>query len=143
MKKKRRLGLILAIVIPVGVLLSIALCIVGYYSRAIEVIDGFIHVANFESNIADSYNPDYIDYDDLVRLRVVDDDFDITGSSFRSTDNHKIKKLSVNSADFEVFYMIKKYESNGTINYNGHWVVRMEFVDFDWRVVEVEKSSDG
>ena len=143
MKKKRLLGLILAIVIPVGVLLSIVLCIVGYYSRAIEVIDGFIPVANFESNIADSYNPDYIDYNDLVRLRIVDDDFNITGSSFRSTDKHKIKKLSVNSAEFEVFYMIKKYESNGTINYNGHWVVRMEFVDFDWRVVEVEKSSDG
>ena len=143
MKKKRLLGLILAIVIPVGVLLSIVLCIVGYYSRAIKMIDGFIHVANFESNIADSYNPDYIDYDDLVRLRIVDDDFNITGSSFRSTDKHKIKKLSVNSADFEVFYMIKKYESNETISYNGHWVVRMEFVDFDWRVVEVEKSSDG
>ena len=142
MKKKKRLRLILSICIPIGVLLSVVLCIVGYYSRGVEVIDGYLRIANSPSDIDKDYNPDIIDYDDLVRLRIVDDDTRIADNSFRLSTRHKIRNLSIDSVDYEVSFTITCFGPE-EVSYSGHWIVRMEFVDFRWRVAEVENLAQG
>ena len=142
MKKKKRLRLILAICIPLGVLLSVALCLVAYYYRGVEVINGYLGIANSSYDISDHYNPDIIDYDDLVRLRIVDDDTRIADNSFRLSTRHKIRNLSINSVDYEVSFTITCFGPE-EVSYSGHWIVRMEFVDFRWRVAEVENLAQG
>lgn len=143
MKKKKRVGLILAICIPLGVLFSVVMCIVGYYYRGVEVINGYLRIANSPYDISDNYNPDIIDYDDLVRLRIVDDDTRYADNSFRLSTRHKIRNLSIDSVDYEVSFTITCYGPE-EVSYSGHWIVRMEFVDFRWRVAEVVNySSDA
>lgn len=109
------------------------------------MIGGYLRIANFSDDIddiSDNYNPDFIDFDDLVRLRIVDDDTRITDNSFMFSTRRKIRNLSIDSADYEVSFTITCFGPE-EVSYSGHWIVRMKFSDFRWRVAEVENLAQG